>query len=93
MPVTKQNLLAHEWIGLHVTVDESPDPGLRSVTGLVRDETKNTLMIESRGTRVIVPKLHTALTTTLPSGERLRVQGDLLRLRPEDRIKKRLNKW
>jgi ribonuclease P protein subunit POP4 len=92
MPVTKQNLLAHEWIGLHVTVDDCPDPGLRTVSGPVRDETKNTLLIESRGTRLMVPKLHTRLTASLPNGERLQVDGGLLRFRPEDRIKKRLNK-
>jgi ribonuclease P protein subunit POP4 len=93
VPVTKQNLLAHEWIGLHVTIDDSRDPSLRRVSGLVRDETKNTLIIETRGSKITVPKMHTALTANLPSGERLRVEGDLLRFRPEDRIKKRLNKW
>jgi ribonuclease P protein subunit POP4 len=93
MPVTKQNLLAHEWIGLHVTVDDSPDPSLRTVSGLVRDESKNTLVIESRGRRLTIPKSHTKLTVGLPNGEMLRVDGHLLRLRPEDRIKKRLNKW
>ena len=91
--MTKQNLLAHEWIGLKVTVEGSPDPSLRKLSGQVRDETKNTLLIETEAGRVQVAKTQTKLTTVLPTGETVSVDGDLLRHRPEDRIKKRLNKW
>ena len=93
MPITKQNLLAHEWIGLNVTVDGSPDPSLRNLSGQVRDETKNTLLIETQTGRVQVAKSHTKLTAVLPTGEMVSVEGDLLRHRPEDRIKKRLDRW
>ena len=93
MPVTRDNLLAHEWIGLHVTVDSCPDPSLRNLSGLVRDETRNTLVIESQGSRKVVPKLHAKLTATLPTGETSNVDGGSVRHRPEDRIKKGLKKW
>lgn len=93
MPISKENLLAHEWIGLQVTIDRSPDPSQRAISGRVLDETKNTLTIQTPTRRLVVPKSDTKLTATLPTGESLSVDGDLLRLRPEDRIKKRLNKW
>ncbi len=93
MPITSQNILAHEWIGLHVTVKSSPDPGLRGLVGIVRDETRNTLLIEARNHLVTVPKLNTQFVATLPTGEAVPVEGPLLEHRPEDRVKKGLARW
>jgi ribonuclease P protein subunit POP4 len=93
MPITPQNIMAHEWIGLHVTVKSSPDPGLRGLVGIVRDETRNTLLIEARNHLVTVPKLDTQFIATLPTGEAVPVEGPLLKHRPEDRVKKGLAKW
>jgi ribonuclease P protein subunit POP4 len=93
MPITPQNILAHEWIGLHVTVQSSPDPGLRGLVGIVRDETRNTLLIEARNHLVTVPKLNTQFVATLSTGEAVPVEGPLLKHRPEDRVKKGLAKW
>ena len=93
MPITSQNILAHEWIGLQVTVKASPDPGLTSLTVIVRDETRNTLVIEARNHLVTVPKINSQFIATLPTGEAVPVEGPLLRHRPEDRVKKGLAKW
>jgi ribonuclease P protein subunit POP4 len=93
MPITPQNILAHEWIGLQVTIQASRDPGLMSLIGIVRDETRNTLLIEARKRLVRVPKAHALFVATLPTGESIPVQGPLLKHRPEDRLKKGLAKW
>lgn len=93
MPITPQNLLAHEWIGLAVSVNASLDPGLTGLVGVVMDETKNTLLIEARNRLVSVPKSNSKFVTALPTGESVSVDGRLLRHRPEDRVKKGLTKW
>ena len=93
MPITSLNILAHEWIGLQVTVKASPDPGLSGLAGIVRDETRNTLLIEVRNHLVTVPKLSTQFVATLPTGEAVPVEGPLLNHRPEDRVKKGFAKW
>jgi RNase P/RNase MRP subunit p29 len=93
MPITPQNILAHEWIGLQVAVQASPDPGLKGLIGIVRDETRNTLLIDARNRLVRVPKAHALFIATLPTGETVAVQGPLLRYRSEDRVKKGLAKW
>lgn len=93
MPITPQNILAHEWIGLQVRVKSSPDPGLLGLVGIVRDETKNTLLIEAQNHLATVPKLKTQFIATLPTGEVVLVEGPLLKHRPEDRVKKGFAKW
>ena len=93
MPITRQNVLAHELIGLQITVQASPDPGLNGFIGIVRDETRNTLLIEARNRLVRVPKSNALFVATLPTGESVPVQGPLLKHRPEDRVKKGLAKW
>jgi ribonuclease P protein subunit POP4 len=93
MPITPQNVLAHEWIGLHVTVQACSAPGLKGLLGIVRDETRNTLLIEARNRLVRVPKDNALFVATLPTGEIIPVQGPALKYRPEDRVKRGLAKW
>jgi ribonuclease P protein subunit POP4 len=85
--------LAHEWIGLQVTIKAFPDPGLTGLLGIVRDETRNTLVIEAQKRLVKVPKASAQFIATLPTGETVLVEGPLLLHRPEDRVKKGLTKW
>jgi len=85
MPITPQNILAHEWIGLHVKVQACPDPRLKGLLGIVRIEARNRL--------VRVPKDNALFVATLPTGEIIPVQGPALKYRPEDRVKKGLAKW
>ena len=93
MPITPQNILAHEWIGLQIIVKSCPDPGLSGLAGTVRDETRNTLLIDTQNHLVTVPKLKTQFIATLPTGEDILVEGPFLRHRPEDRVKRGFSKW
>ncbi len=93
MPITPQNILAHEWTGLRVIVKESTDPSMQGVSGIVTDETRNTIAVESRGRTLKIPKSNTIFATTLPTGETLTIDGNQIRHRPEDRVKKGLAKW
>src|SRR2546427_12628815 len=93
MPITPQNILAHEWIGLHVKVQACPDPRLKGLLGIGRDETRNTLLIEARNRLVREPKYNALLVATLPTGEIIPVQGPALKSRPKDGVKKRLARW
>lgn len=93
MTITAQNILAHEWIGLNVTIKQSPDPTITGITGLVKDETRNTLSIVHGIRTVKVAKANTVFVASLPNGEQATVDGNKLRYRPEDRVKKGLTKW
>lgn len=93
MPVTTRNILAHELIGLQLTVADSSDPGLKGLTGLVRDETKNTLLLEAQGKLLTIPKAGATFLTKLPTGQSITITGDQLRYRPEDRVKKGVARW
>lgn len=93
MVINRDNLAAHELIGLKMTVAHSPDPSLRGLAGLVRDETRNTLQVELNGRLVRVSKNDSSLVFELPDGESATVEGWRLKFRPEDRVKKGLAKW
>ena len=93
MPITPQNILAHEWIGLCITIKEAADRKLNGLSGIVRDETRNTLQIETQGNLVRIVKDRTTFLATLPNSETILVQGGLLKHRSEDRVKKGLAKW
>ncbi|MBS3815236.1 MAG: ribonuclease P protein component 1 [Hadesarchaea archaeon] len=88
MKITKDNLLQHEFIGLKAKVIESTNPSLKGKEGLIANETRNTLVLEEMGELKTLPKSEVKIRVTLPSGERLDVNGDKLVARPEDRIKK-----
>lgn len=91
--ITVQNLLAHEWIGLQVTIKENSDPRVIDVAGSVRNETRNTLTIENQGRKLRVPKAHSLFVVKLPSGEETMVDGAHMMYRPEDRVKRGLTGW
>ncbi len=82
----RKDLVKHELIGLDVEVVEATDPNQRGIEGRVVDETRNTLLLESDGTEVRVPKAGN--TFRFAVGEGIIVRGDRLRHRPEDRVKK-----
>ncbi len=88
MPVSKQNLLRHELIGLSVEVVGSSDQNLVGKKGTVVDETQNTVAIEEDGEVKSLQKSAVVLRVTLPDGEEVQIDGKKLVARPEDRIKK-----
>ncbi|MEM5773330.1 MAG: ribonuclease P protein subunit [Candidatus Aenigmatarchaeota archaeon] len=94
MSITPQNLVRHELIGLKVKISSSTDPTQKGLKGRIIDETYNTFKIESPdGKEKIIPKANSVFIFTLPSGEKVEVDGKLLVARPEDRIKKKFPRW
>lgn len=82
-------ILAHEWIGLEVEVINSPNPCEIGIKGIVVDETMNILKIKTEKSLKIVAKKGRIFRVKF-AGRVLRVKGDLIAFRPEDRIKKGL---
>ena len=80
------NLRKHELIGLQVQVVRATDPGQVSVSGRVVDETRNLLVIEAGGVEKRIPKQGARFRFEIQGG--IEVEGDEIRFRPEDRVKK-----
>ena len=80
------NLRKHELIGLQVRVMRSTDPGQRDLSGRVVDETRNMLVVEVGGVDKRIPKQGSRFRFDVQGG--LEVEGDEIRFRPEDRVKK-----
>ena len=75
-----------ELIGLAVEV-RSPHPGWNGLAGTIRDETKNTFLVETAGSEVLVPKTGQEFVFRIDT-ERFVVRGADIQFQPEDRIKK-----
>jgi ribonuclease P protein subunit POP4 len=93
MPITPQNLVRHELIGLNVKIAKSTDTTQNGLSGKVIDETYNTLKIETSKGEKLTIKENCVFVFTLPSKKKVEVDGKLLVSRPEDRIKKKFPKW
>ena len=93
MTLTPSNIIAHELIGLRVTVSSSTDPTKIGMTGIIRDETRNTLTVQIRDRLLCIPKTGSSLTFELPDSQSVTVEGSGLGFRPEDRIKRRIRQW
>ena len=90
--ITSKNLVHHEFIGLNVEITNVKDKSLK-LLGTVIDETKNTIKIEDANkNEKLIPKKGSIFTFEIPSGEKVEANGDILSIRPEDRIKKRFKK-
>jgi ribonuclease P protein subunit POP4 len=80
------NLRKHELIGLQVEVLRATDPGQVRMSGRVVDETRNLLVIEAGGIEKRIPKQGARFRFEIQGG--IEVEGDEIRFRPEDRVKK-----
>ena len=90
--ITSRNLVHHEFIGLNVCATNSSDSSLK-IIGTIIDETKNTIKIEDENNiEKIIPKDGSIFVFELPNGEKIEINGKILSIRPEDRIKKRFKK-
>jgi len=92
-PITPQNILRHELIGLTVKVNEASDPTLKGIRGTVVDETKNTLKIIAATRTVAIPKNIAIFQFMLPSGTLVDVVGSRLVASPENRLKTKVRRW
>jgi ribonuclease P protein subunit POP4 len=64
-----------------------------NLKGTIIDETKNTIKIEAMdNTEKVIPKMGSIFVFEIPNGEKIEVDGNILSIRPEDRIKKRFKK-
>ncbi|RLJ03403.1 MAG: ribonuclease P protein subunit [Candidatus Aenigmatarchaeota archaeon] len=88
-----KDLLRHELIGLGVEVVGATNRSQIGIRGKVADETRNTLVIDVDGDLKRIPKRGSTFIFTLPRGKRVKVDGNILEVRPEDRIEKRWRKW
>jgi ribonuclease P protein subunit POP4 len=88
MDITYSNLLNHELVGLKTHVTSSRDPGLVSKTGTIVDESKEMLLLSTEKGTIMLPKSVCTFDLHLPSGDTVRVDGQLLRGAPEERLKK-----
>jgi len=89
MPITPTNLVRHELIGLKVKVVKSSEKTQKGLTGVVIDETYNTLKLETKKGEKAVIKSNCVFIFTLPDKTKVQVDGKVLVGRPEDRIKKK----
>jgi len=89
--ITPSNLVRHELIGLRVKAD-CAEAG--HAEGRVIDESRNMLVIDTKKGEKRMPKEHSVFSFYLPDSRQwVRVDGKVIVARPEDRIKKRLEKW
>ena len=90
--ITSKNLVHHEFIGLNVHATSKKNKSL-NLNGIVIDETKNTIKIEgSDNIERVIPKKGSIFVFEIPNGEKVEIDGNILSIRPEDRIKKRFKK-
>ncbi|MEX2684940.1 MAG: ribonuclease P protein component 1 [Candidatus Sigynarchaeota archaeon] len=88
MPITPNNILFHELIGLHVSIHQPACRSLIGLQGTIVDETANLVLVQRPNGRIArVLKKHNMFNITLPSGKNVLVPGDLIIGRPWDRIK------
>lgn len=77
----------HELIGLKMEVIDSKNKNLVGIKGTIIDETKNTLVIKDQDKTRTLLKDQVTLKIFKDNHE-IKVNGDILIGRPEDRLKK-----
>jgi ribonuclease P protein subunit POP4 len=91
--ITPKNIIRHELIGLEVEVVESTNKFQVGIKGMVVDETKKLLIIETKKGVKKIQKDGAVFMFKLPSGVKVKVDGKRILARPEDRIKLKVRKW
>jgi len=76
-----------ELIGRFVQVKTCKDPTMKSMGGIIIDETKQMFLVESNGKQKWIAKQ--IATFLFPSQNKIEeLNGSLIRFRPEERVKK-----
>ena len=88
-----KTLLQTPLIGLKAKILSSTNQCNVGITGTIVDETKNTLTIMEGSKKKLVLKKGATLQITLEDGTVVRLEGNSLLGRPEDRIKRRIKRW
>jgi ribonuclease P protein subunit POP4 len=85
--LNNRNIVMNELIGLKVKVAKSLDKKQQGITGTVVDETKNTLVLETReGRKSIIKKVSTFIFRS--GSDSFTVKGEEINFRPHERIEK-----
>ncbi len=92
MAVKPENLIRHELIGMKVEVIDAHNRGMIGMKGIVVDETKGMISVRTEIGEKKIEKGGSVFQFNIPSGK-VRVNGDLLVARPEERIKIKVKKW
>lgn len=93
MAINVKNLIRHELIGLDVAVDGCENKTSVGISGTVVDETKKLLVIRTHKGDKKIQKSSSKFIFTLPEGGKVRVDGKLLEMRPDERVKIKVRKW
>jgi ribonuclease P protein subunit POP4 len=88
MKISPDSIVQQDLIGLQAHIVSSSDPGHICRRGVIVDEARKVVHMDIDSTRIIIPKKNTVFQFRLPTGEQLRVNGNLLIGRPEERMKK-----
>jgi len=94
-PISPENIHQHEMIGLNVEIITATNKNQIGLTGLIIDETKHLFMLDLAGNqprRVKIAKKDCTFRISLPSGEKVDVNGQLLKYKPENRLKNIIRK-
>jgi ribonuclease P protein subunit POP4 len=81
-----------EFIGTWAKVAKSTNPSCKGITGMVTDETRNTLTLLKNGRSRILAKNDNVFHFTFADKTVVAIEGSLLVGRPEDRLKKRVRR-
>jgi ribonuclease P protein subunit POP4 len=92
VPITNQNLIRHELIGLQVSVIYSSNPTYVGIKGKVIDEMKNMLIIHDGVKKRWIQKDTSIYCFTLPDKTSVIVEGEEILGKPVERTKKKVNK-
>jgi ribonuclease P protein subunit POP4 len=87
-PISRENLIRHELIGLPVRVTHSSNPAHMGIEGKVIDETKNMLMISDGVKKKWIQKYAAVYCFSLPDKSTVEVRGEEILGRPVKRLKK-----
>lgn len=85
-------IVQSELIGLKAKVVKSSNPSYVGISGVVVDETRNTLVIRQDNRDRVVVKDQAVFQFTLSDGTVMEVEGSVILGRPEDRVKKQVRR-
>ncbi len=91
--INPRNIARHELIGLRCAVAKSRNKNQEGLSGIVADETRNTIVIIEEGKAAKIAKSEAEFVFALPDGKKVKIEGSMLVARPENRIKMKMRKW
>ncbi len=91
--ITPQNIIRHEMIGLLVSVEYSPNKSEEGIFGVIIDETRNTLLINTGNGIKCLEKQRKLLRVTLPDSVQVIIDGNALSVSPTRRVSMRVSPY